>query len=400
MARGPLTGVRIVDLTHVWAGPLGTRILGDLGADIVKIEAPLARGPAMAVGRGQGVGSFIGDPGDEHWNHQGVYIKLNRNKKSLAIDLKTADGRDVLLGLVALADVVIENFSARAMPALNLGYDVLCDANPKIIYVTMPGFGTSGPYSDWVAFGPSVEPMTGLGAVVGYSKDEPRNTAIALPDAMAGVSAASAVVAALRRRQETGEGSMVELTLHEAGVSLSGEFIVDAQLNGAAQPIGNDHPSHALSGIYPCAGEDQWIAITCRTERDKTALDALRREEGCEQEDEPLETWTRRRDKHALTELLQQAGIAAGAVNVTADFLDDAQVNARGFFTSLHRQDLPSVPLPGLPLLLDGDKPDGWQPASNLGEYNREVLRSWLGYDDDKLDALETAGVLVNRPPG
>ncbi|MFV2089796.1 MAG: CaiB/BaiF CoA transferase family protein, partial [Pseudomonadales bacterium] len=262
MSRQPLQGVRIVDLTHVWAGPLATRMLGDLGADIVKVEAPLARGSATvpAIGQGLWVG---GEAGEDSWNRQSLFTKLNRSKRGVCVDLKVASGRETLLELIRVADVVIENFSANALERLGLGYETLSSINPDIIYVSMPGYGSSGPYSGLTAFGPSVEPMTGLGALMGYSKNEPRNTAMALVDAIGGVSGASAVVTALNHRKDTGRGGCIELSLHEAGVSFFGDFLVDHQLGAQCEPMGNAHPGYAPHGIYPSRGDDEWIAIAC-----------------------------------------------------------------------------------------------------------------------------------------
>ncbi len=148
MADGPLSGIRILDFTHVWAGPLATRILGDLGAEIIKVEAPWARGPVALPPGAPSIGS---EYGEDHWNRQGVTNKLNRNKLGLCIDGKAAMGQQVLIDLVRQCDVVIENFSAHAMASMGLGWDVLKGANPDIIYVAMPGYGHSGPYSDFVA---------------------------------------------------------------------------------------------------------------------------------------------------------------------------------------------------------------------------------------------------------
>ncbi|MBD3647954.1 MAG: CoA transferase, partial [Pseudomonadales bacterium] len=224
MADGPLRDLRILDLTHVWAGPLATRILAGLGADVLKLEASYARGPAVVPNR---VGGLYpgGVPGEEPWNRQAVFNKLNRNKKGLSVDLKAPEGRALFLELVSCCDVVIENFSARAMTSLQLGYDELRKANSKIIYVAMPGYGTRGPMSDFVAFGPSVEPMTGLTSIMGYSESEPQTTAMALPDAVAGVSAAVAVLFAVNHLRETGEGSFMDLSLQEAAINMVGEFL-------------------------------------------------------------------------------------------------------------------------------------------------------------------------------
>ena len=384
---GPLAGVRILDLTHVWAGPLGTRILGDLGADVVKVERPMGRGGVSGT---PGAGNYPGgEKGEDPWNRQATFLKLNRNKRSLAIDLKKPEGRRVFLDLVRVADVVIENFSARSMPALGLGYDVLREANERIIYVSMPGYGRTGPYSDRVAYGPSVEAMTGLNAVMGYSPAEPRNTAVALPDPIGGVTAAAAVVTALNRREATGRGAFVERSMHESGVSLMGEFLVERQLGGNPQPMGNAHPAHAYSDVLRTRGEDEWIAVTCKTEAERATLGEI------------IDGDASDHDKHDLTARLQAAGIAAGPVTIAPDILADPQVSARRYFVRLEREDLPSMPMPGSPMVVDGDfERPYWYVAPRLGEHNRQVLEDWLGHEAEETVRLEREGVLVDRPPG
>ena len=167
MADGPLRGFRILDLTHVWAGPLAVRVLADLGADVVKIEAPFGRGPRVYPE--EPIGGFLaGDPGDEPWNRNAVFVKLMRNRRSVCMDLKQPSGRETLLALVREADVLIENFSARALPDLGLDHRTLASANPRLIHASMPGFGGTGPYAGRVAFGPTVEPLTGLTSIMGY----------------------------------------------------------------------------------------------------------------------------------------------------------------------------------------------------------------------------------------
>ncbi|MCY3817851.1 MAG: CoA transferase [Gammaproteobacteria bacterium] len=385
--KGPLAGVRILDLTHVWAGPLGTRILGDLGADVVKVERPMGRGGVSGT---PGAGNYPGgEKGEDPWNRQATFLKLNRNKRSLAIDLKNPEGRGVFLDLVRVADVVIENFSARTMPGLGLGYDVLREANERIIYVSMPGYGRTGPYSGRVAYGPSVEAMTGLNAVMGYSPDEPRNTAVALPDPIGGVTAAAAVVAALNRREATGRGAFVERSMHESGVSLMGEFLVERQLGANPQPMGNAHPAHAYSDVLRTRGDDEWIAVTCKTETDRATLEEITDGDASDH------------DKHDLTARLQAAGIPAGPVTIAPDILADPQVSARRYFVRLEREDLPSTPMPGSPMVIDGDfERSYWYVAPRLGEHNRQVLEDWLGNEADVTARLERDGVLVDRPPG
>ena len=245
MAAGPLEGVRVLDLTRVWAGPLVGRALGDLGAEVIRIESATGRTPARVPRRGFGIYPD-GDAAPRPWNRAGPINKLARNKQSVVLDLKTDRGRELFLGLVAESDVVIENFSARVMPSLGLDYPELARANPRIILVSMPGFGRAGPYRDRVAYGPVVEPLSGLTAVLGYGPDEPRSTSIALPDAIGGMNGAVAVLTALQHREETGRGVLVDLSQHEACVNGIGEYVIEQQQTGVPPPVlGNGHPRHA-----------------------------------------------------------------------------------------------------------------------------------------------------------
>ena len=407
MADGPLRGIRILDLTHVWAGPLATRVLADLGATVVKIEGPLGRGPRRYRG-GLSIGGWIGGKTpSEPWNLNAVFVKLQRNKQSVAIDLKHRDGRETFLELAREADVVIENFSARAMPELTLDYDDIAAVNPRIIYVAIPGYGKTGPYRERVAFGPSVEGLSGLTNVMGYSAAEPRNTAMALMDPITSVNATAAVLDALRRRERTGKGAYVEMSLHEGGVSYSGPWLIEHQLGGHIEPIGNRHPDMAPHGVYPCAGDDAWIALACRDDDDWQALcgviqglernlDPPTRMGNHDQIDETIAAWTSLRSKDEAAATLQAAGIPAGPINATPDMASDAQVQARGFFVPIEPG---PTPMPGNPIKMAGIGSDDWTPCPRLGNDNRAVLREWLDYDRDRLAALEEAGVLVDKPP-
>lgn len=409
---GPLRGVRILDLTHVWAGPLAVRMLSDLGAEVIKIEAPYGRGPQQLPY--QPIGGWLGGaPGEQPWNNSALFVKLHRNRRSLCLDLKQDDGRQLLLQLVRQADVVIENFSANAMGSMGLGYELLQEANPNIIYVTMPGYGSSGPYSKRVAFGPVVEPMSGLTAMLGYAADEPRNSALAVMDPVGGTHAVAAVVAALRRRAQTGVGARVELSLHEGGVSFSGPWLIDQQLGHAPQCVGNRHPQMAPHGVYPCRGTDQWLALACENDQQWAALYLIlqetdgahalgadwsfgQRQRRADKIDQCISMWTSRLNKEVAADLLQQRGIPAGPVNTTPDMVADPQVQAREFFVPYERFD---TPMPGNPMHMPGLDSGQWRPCPALGEHNREVLQEWLALSDEAVDALQSQGVLLDRPP-
>ena len=406
-ADGPLRGVRILDLTHVWAGPLATRILADLGAQVVKVEAPFGRGPRTVPAQ-LSLGGWLGDWRREPWNANALFVKLQRNKRSLGMDLKTPEGRATFLELVARADVVIDNFSARAMPELGLGYDQLKAANPAIIHVAMPGYGTHGPYRDRVAFGPTVEVMSGLTHVLGYAPGEPRNTGMALMDPIAAVNAAAAVLTALNERNASGHGAFVELALHESGAAFCGPWLIEHQLGGAVERMGNRHPRMAPHGVYPCAGDDAWVAIACRDDADWRALCRIvgatldagmghaDRQAGQEAVDAAIAAWTAQRERADAERTLSAAGVPAGAVNTTPDMVADPQVKARGFFVPLEAG---GTPMPGNPVKMHGISPRDWTPCPALGADNAFVLQTWLGYDTAAVAELAGAGVLLDKPP-
>ena len=409
--EGPLNGIRVLDLTHVWAGPLAARILSDLGAELVKIESPLARGPRKPSVEPL-AGWLGGEPGEEPWNNLATIVKLARNRKSVCLDLKKSAGKRVFLNLVEQADIVIENFSARAMPSLGLSYEVLTERNPRLIYVAMPGYGTYGPYKDWVAFGPTVEPMTGLSQVFGYSPGEPRNTAMALMDPIAGTSAANAVLTALRCREKDGKGKFVELSLHEAGVSFNGAWLLDHQLGRDQAAIGNAHPEMCPHGVYRCKsmsrGDDaDWIAIACEDDdswirfsdllgcRDKGSWDLETRRNNADLIDENIASWTLQFDKDQVAEKLQDQGIASGPVLTAPELLSEPQAVERNFFVTYERFD---TPIPGNPINMTGLDSGQWTPCPRLGEHNESVLQDWLGFSSDEVADLLSSGIIFDQP--
>jgi crotonobetainyl-CoA:carnitine CoA-transferase CaiB-like acyl-CoA transferase len=417
----PLAGVRILDLTRIWSGPLATRILGDLGAEVIKVESRDGRGggggPAGVPTRAAG-GAAPTAPdavAAKPWNSQPLFNKLNRNKKSIAIDLKAPRGREIFLDLVKVSDVVIENFSARAMRGLGLSYEEMRAVNPQVIYVAMQAFGQFGPYRDYVGLGPSIEPITGMTALMGYSDEEPRVTSKALTDAIAGTAGAAAVVTALRRRQERGIGCLVDLSQHETGIAYLGEHFLEAQLSGEEpHRLGNAHPAFAPHGVYRCRGDDQWIAIAVQSDADWQALcaelalglaadhalrDVAARRARCGEIDAAIERATRGRDKRELERALQERGVAAGAVLSAPEYLTDPHLEARGYFVDLVHKETGAARWDGSPLLFDGARGyEDWSAAPCLGEDNRALLRALIGLSEAELDALYVAGVLAEEP--
>ena len=403
--NGPLSGIRILDLSHVWAGPLAVRFLSDLGAEIVRVEAPFSRGPREFPSQPLG-GWLGGEPGDEPWNRNAIFVKLMRNRRSLCIDLKTDAGREIFLQLVAECDVLLENFSSRVMPSLGLDYDTLRARNERLVYVTMPGFGHAGDLKERVAFGPTVEAMSGLTSVFGYGPDEPRNTAMALMDPISAMNAIAGVVTALQEREHTGVGVRVEMSLHEGGVAYSGPWLIDHQLGAKPESVGNRHPEMCPHGVFACAGDDNWLAIACVDDADWRKLAKLldldpslsfNQRCDCEQQiEDAIARFTQTRTKEEAAEKLQAMGIPAGPVNTVPEMVNDSQVVARRFFVPLERFE---TPMPGTPYKMPGVDPDSWTPCPRLGEHNEEVLEDWLGLSKEEITELADRQILADKPP-
>ena len=318
----------------------------------------------------------------------------------------------MFLALVAESDVVIENFSASAMNKLGLGYETLRRVNESIIYVAMPGFGTTGPSSDFVAYGPSVEPMTGLTAMMGYSDEEKRNTAIGLPDPIAGVTAAASVVTTLAQREQGNGGGHVDVPLHEGTINLIGEKYVETQLTGEAPKVtANRSRTYAPHGIYPCAGDDEWLVIACPDQSSWSSFvtftgidDAMfetnqARLSQQDRLDEIIAEFTSRHDKRELMTRLQNAGIPAGAVMTAPEFMSDPHVLARDYFVELGGEDIEPILYPGSPVRFDGIRASEWQRAPRLGEHNEAVLGDVLGLTDEEIGRLRDEGVIADMPP-
>ena len=366
--------------------------------------------------------------------------KLNRNKRSVSFDLKSEAGREIFLKIVAESDVLIENFSVRAMPSLGLDYETLHQMNPRLIYIAMPALGREGPYKDYVGLGPSIEPLSGLPEIMGYSHEEPRVTSQAITDAAAGITAATSVLAALKHRRDTGEGSLVDLSQSEAMGCYVGEFYLQTQIEGASPgQHGNDNLDFAFQGVFKCQAlqtnkfnsqkasserlsdqpttsnrDDEWIVISCQTEDewliftefageswqlDPLFSDVVTRRANRQILVERINEWTSKYDKNELMMLLQDAGVPTGAVLSAPEYLQDPHLVEEEYFSYTEWSTGEKPQSDGLPVKYDGTRRYSWwsgPPA--LGGANEEVLEK-LGYSEREISELYAQGVIVNRPP-
>jgi crotonobetainyl-CoA:carnitine CoA-transferase CaiB-like acyl-CoA transferase len=415
--RLPLEGIRIADLTQVWAGPKCTQILADLGAEVIKIEAPKRSDPARGTTNLLGKERYPnGDRGARPYNRSAYFNAMNRNKYGITLDLRLEDGRLLFEKLVALSDVVIDNFSAGVMERLGFGYERLRQIKPEIIMVSLSGFGSTGPDSRSVAWAETVEAMAGLPSVTGYQDGPPMLTFQAPSDPVAGMFGAAAVMVALRHRRESGLGQYVDLSQLEALLNVGFAPLLDWELNGRLRErLGNAHPSMAPHGCYPCLGRDAWVAITVTNDDEWTRLcrvlgdhplasearfaTVLGRIEHRAELDELLADWTRDQEASALAARLQAAGVASGPVLDMGQVASDSQLAERGLLRTIDHSEIGPYPyyygararFPGLEL-------EPRKRAPCYGEDNAYVLTHLLGVSKAELERLERDGVIAREP--
>ncbi len=404
----PLAGTRVIDLTAVWAGPFGTRMLGDYGAEVIKVESPRQWDLLRSLG-------LIPRETARWYNRSAYFNHNNRNKYGLALDLSSAAGRDVLLRLCAVSDVIVENYRSDVMGNLGLSHEAVRHANPHIIYVSMPGHGKTGPEKDYVAYGSNVEQLAGLVSLSGYEGGEPMKTGFSYGDPMAGTALVAAVAMAIRHRNRTGEGMYVELAQRENLTMFVGEHLVDFSMNGISRPpLGNRHAFLAPHNRYRCAGEDSWVTIACENDEQYRALcgvlgraelaDDARfstnaaRKANEDDLDAIIEEWTARRGHYEAMHILQRAGVPAGAVLSVPELLSDPQLRSREAWVEHTHPDAGTWEMESPPWKLSRTPGHIRLPAPGFGEHNSYVLRDLLGLGEEAIAQLYAEGVTTGDP--
>jgi crotonobetainyl-CoA:carnitine CoA-transferase CaiB-like acyl-CoA transferase len=384
-----LGGLRVIEITANWAGPIAGRHLGDLGADVIKIE--LQTKPATRA---------IMYPGEDTWpdfyNRAGYFNKLNRNKRAIALDLSKPRGKELFLELVKRADVVLENNAARVMGQLGLDYPVLRETNPRIVMCSLTGFGATGPERNYSAYGSNIETTSGLASILGYDDSKFFGTGTFYADPVTGNHAAVAILAALHARRRTGEGQWIDMALLEAVEPFIAQDFLRYTVTGKLPvPLGDQWgEGWLLQGTFPTFGRDCWIAVTIRDERDRSALAGL----AGDGSEEALRDWLRTRDHISAAEQLQAAGIPAAPVLMNWEIVADNHLNDRGYFIPIRHKVAGTRNFPGFPWRFEKTPGRLERAAPTFGEYNREVFSGLLGLDDDEVRELYEGGVTGDAP--
>ena len=411
---GPLSGVRVLDLTRVWAGPIAGRLLADLGADVIHIESPWNRGPKQAAPGTAELTNLYPDneTGEQHWNRVGGFNKLARNKRSLVLDLGSDRGQGIFRRLIAVSDLILENFSPRVFPQWNLGPDACARLNPDIVHVSMPGYGASGPGANRVALGPVIEAATGMTAMTGYPDSGPYRSGVAWPDPVSGMTAVAAALTALWRRASGEDARQAECAMIESMGAFVGDVLLSAQLQGAPPPRrGNRQPGLAPQGVYRCAGDDRWIAISITADAEWHALcrtlalaagwpqwTAAERESRHDEIDHAISRWTRSRTPWGAARELQAAGVIAAPVADARDLWENEHLQERRFWTWHDSDSVGPMPYPGCPVRLSRTPVNYRLPPPQFGQHNRQILSTLLNLSPQELNDLETAQIIRTEP--
>ena len=401
----PFSGLKVFDLSTFWSGAYLTMYLGAFGADVVKVES---------IQRPDGhrySGSLLRSSDD--WYEVGpMWQATNLDKRDITLDLTSEAGRELALRLAADADVVVENFSPRVVEQFGLDYESLVKVNPDVIMVRMPGLGLEGPWRDYVGWALNFEQLSGMSAATGYADGPPCNLQ-GPADPLVGTHATVALVAALEHKRRTGEGQLIEVAQIEVGAVVTAEPVIEYSLTGRVpEREGNRHRNYA-QGIYPAAGEDEWVAVSVRDDSDWAAvIDVVGRLELADDPrfgaaearlanhdafDDVLRQWTITQDPDEAADTLRRRGVPAERLLTGDRMYDVDQLDARGFYEELEHPLSGRQRFPGWPFrITPGPLRHHLSPSPTLGQHNEEVL-SALGLSDDEIAKLREQKVIGDR---
>ena len=399
----PLRGIRVVDLGQAVAAPFAGMWLATMGAEVIHLESHRRLSNRLWPPFADDVHGL---------NRSGLYNLYNASKLSLTLDLRTDAGREIAHSLIAISDVVTENYSTGTMEKLGLGYQELTKIRPDVIMLSMSAVGRTGPMRHFVGYHSAVLMMSGLADITGYPQGHPRIMGTAFPDPVSGMYAVFAVLGALYRRSKKGMGQYIDVAMTEAMMSLMPEAIFDYTLNNRKpQRVGNEDPWKAPHGVYRCRGDDRWLAISVGSDEEWRALceaadhkdwlkdprfaDGEARRRHRDELNAVVEAWTRELEPIEATRLLQDAGVPAGPSLTTEDLLNDPHLKERGFVVEVDHPEVGRRAMGSVPWKISEMDPPDHRPAPLIGQHNGYVLCEILGHSTEQMERWVEEGVVV-----
>ncbi|MFC1870120.1 CaiB/BaiF CoA transferase family protein [Chloroflexota bacterium] len=407
-----LDGIRVLDLTMVFAGPISSKMLAALGAEVIKIESA-SRSDVFTRANVYPEN----EPGEEPWNRGSIFHSLNAGKRGISLNLGSEKGREIFKRLVELSDVVMENFSPRVMENWGLGYEELRKLRPDLIMVSMSGLGHYGPLRDYYMLMSGMEGMSGLTHITGHPNEPPLISGHAYGDWMLGTTGAATLLVALYHRKKTGRGQYIDVAGREAAICQIGEVIMDYTLNGREQTrVGNHHSSAAPHGCYRCQGSDNWVNIAVENDEqwmmfcqaignpawtnEERFGDALNRWKNRKELDRLVEEWTSQHEHYEAMKILQKAGVPSGAVLNMKEIHLDPHLVERGFFEVIdHGRGIGKRPIAQqIPAKFSGIESFVPERAPIFGQDNEYVFCDLLRMSKEEMSKLEEEKVIGGTP--
>ncbi len=399
MGRMALEGVTIADFSWVWAGPQVTKLAGEMGARVIKIESRKAT---------QTERSLPPWPGPDHQpgeNRSGFFNMCSRNKLGVTLNLRKPEAIELAKRIIAISDIMIENFSVGVIERLGLGYEVVKEIKPDIIYISMPPYGSTGPYKNYISYGRPQVYISGLAEISGFPDQPPYFTGMSWADPVAASHAAFAMLSALHYRDNTGEGQFIELSQWEALMCFIPQMIMDYTLNGRIQTrMGNHDYIMAPHNCYRCQAEMEWVAIAVATEeeweafchalgdpdwcKDEKFADGFLRWENQEELDKLVEEWTITHTAYEVMYILQEVGVAATPVLSNKGLDEDPHLNERGWAVEVDHPEIGRQKYGGLLWKMSKTPGGVYRPAPLFGEHNEYVFGELLGMPADDINRL------------
>ena len=396
MKNQPLHGIRVLDLSRVLAGPYCTMVLGDLGAEVIKVEPPdgdetRAWGPPFAAGE------------------SAYYLCVNRNKRDITVNLKTDEGRAILRDLALQSDVLVENFRPGTLARFGLDYETLRPDHPRLVYCSISGFGQTGPLRERPGYDFMIQAMGGIMSITGEPDSEPMKVGVAVADLFAGQNAIIAILAALQARERTGKGQYIDIALFDSQLgwlaNVASNYLISGNL---PRRFGNGHPNIVPYQVFRAA--DGWFALAVGNDRQFARMCDLVQQPDWATDERFATNAARVSNRDILIDLLkpifalrsvdewlaaiEDAEIPCGPINTFDKVFAEPQVAAREMLVTMEHPTIGDLPLVGSPLKFSETPVDYKLPPPRLGEHTREILHEILGFTDAKIEALKTDGVL------